>query len=414
MPDTTLFAQALDQANRANPYPLYDHLRETPVVREDDGTYIVSSYAEIRSLLHDQRLSSNDVPKAKYPRTGNLIWDFIVNPLKAWIMDKHRALIFRDPPVHTILRRQVMAQFTTERVRAINSRIDTIVYDLIGNMRGREVIDLVGDFAYPLPVTVICELLGIPPSDAPSFREWSRSLTGVLDPDQRACEEYVLKHVADYEALANYLNTLIKEKRKRPTGDVLSGLVASKDKKFGRMGIYDLLATAIVLLVAGHETTVNLITNGMLTLLRHPEWLEKLRHDAALAPRIVEELLRFEPPVHFRTRKTLAEINISGTAIPEGAPLVLLFAAGNRDPKRFAHPDRFDPDRADNPHFGFGGGPHYCIGAPLARLEAEAALAALARRLVDPRLLADPPPYRPGASLRGPEHLMLGIGGIVA
>lgn len=414
MPDTTIFAQVLDQANRANPYPLYDRLRETPVVREDDGTYIVSTYAEIRSLLHDQRLSSDDVPKAMYPRTGNPIWDFIVNPVKAWIMDKHRALIFRDPPVHTILRRQVMTQFTTERVRAINSRIDTIIHDLIGNMRGREVIDLVGDFAYPLPVTVICELLGIPPSDAPSFRDWSRSLAGVLDPDQRACEEYVLKHVADYEALANYLNALIKEKRKRPSDDVLSGLVASKDKKFGRMGKYDLLATAIVLLVAGHETTVNLITNGMLTLLRHPEWLEKLRRDAALAPRIVEELLRFEPPVHFRTRKTLAEINISSTAIPEGAPLVLLFAAGNRDPKRFAHPDQFDPDRADNPHFGFGGGPHYCIGAPLARLEAGAALAALARRLVDPRLLADPPPYRQGASLRGPEHLMLGIGGIAA
>jgi cytochrome P450 len=414
IPDTTLFAQVLDRANRADPFPLYARLRETPVVREDDGTYIVSTYAAIRSLLHDPRLSSDDLPKSKHARTGNPLTDFIINPVKDWIMDTHRSLIFRDPPDHTTLRRLVMTQFTPERLRAMGGRVDAIVEDLIGRMRGREEIDLVGDFAYPLPVTVICDLLGIPQRDGPRFQGWSRTLAESLDPDRRAREEDRLKRVADYHALANYLSALVKEKRKRPAGDLLSGLATSKDKKLGRMGKYDLIATAVLLLVAGHETTVNLIANGMLTLLRHPEWLERLRQDPALAPRIVEELLRFEPPVHFRTRKTLAEINISGTTVPKGAPLVLLFAAGNRDPKRFAHPDRFDPDRAGNPHFGFGGGPHYCIGAPLARLEAETALVALAKRLVDPRLLEDPPPYRPGASLRGPEHLMLGIGGIAA
>ena len=414
MPDTTLFAQVLDRANRADPYPLYARLRETPVVREEDGTYIVSTHAEIRGLLHDQRLSSDDLPKSKHARTGNPVRDFIVNPVKDWIMDTHRPLIFRNPPDHTILRRLVMAQFSAERMRAVNGRVDAIVAGLIGNMRGREEIDLAGDFSYPLPVTVICEILGIPPSDESKFQSWTRTLGGVLDPDQWAREEDRLKSVADYDAITNYLRALVKEKRKRPRGDVLSGLAASRDKKYGRMGKFDLLATAALLLVAGHETTVNLITNGMLTLLRHPEWLERLRQDSAIAPRIVEEVLRFEPPVHFRTRKTLAAIDIAGTAIPKGAPLVLLFASGNRDPKRFAHPDRFDPDRADNPHFGFGGGPHYCLGAPLAKLEAETALAALAKRLVDPRLLADPPPYRPGASLRGPEHLMLGIGGIAA
>jgi cytochrome P450 len=414
MPDTAFFAQVLDRANRADPYPLYARLRETPVVREDDGTYIVSTYAAIRSLLHDPRLSSDDLPKSKHARTGNPLTDFIVNPVKDWIMDTHRSLIFRDPPDHTILRRLVMTQFTPERVRAMGGRVDAIVEDLIGRMRGREEIDVVGDFAYPLPVTVICDLLGIPQSDGPKFQGWSRTLAESLDPDRRAREEDRLKRVADYHALANYLSALVKEKRKRPAGDLLSGLATSKDKKLGRMGKYDLIATAVLLLVAGHETTVNLIANGMLTLLRHPEWLERLRQDPALAPRIVEELLRFEPPVHFRTRKTLAAIDIAGTTIPKGAPLVLLFAAGNRDPKRFAHPDRFDPDRAGNPHFGFGGGPHYCIGAPLARLEAETALVALAKRLVDPRLLEDPPPYRPGASLRGPEQLMLGIGGVAA
>ena len=285
IPDTTLFAQVLDRANRADPFPLYARLRETPVIREDDGTYIVSTHAEIRGLLHDQRLSSDDLPKSKHARTGNPLTDFIINPVKDWIIDTHRSLIFCDPPEHTILRRLVMTQFTPERVRAMGGSVDAIVEDLIGRMRGREEIDLVGDFAYPLPVTVICDLLGIPQSDGPKFQGWSRTLAESLDPDRRAREEDRLKRVADYHALANYLSALVKEKRKRPAGDLLSGLATSKDKKLGRMGKYDLIATAVLLLVAGHETTVNLIANGMLTLCAIPNgWngcarTPRLRHD---------------------------------------------------------------------------------------------------------------------------------------
>ncbi len=412
MIDNSPFAQALEGANRADPYTLYALLRETPVRREEDGTYVVSTYAEIRSLLHDPRVSSDDRPKPKHAKTGNLLQDFIINPIRDWILDTHKAMIFRDPPDHTRLRRLIVTQFTAERISGMNGRVDAIIGDLIDGMRGRTEIDLVGDFAYPLPVSVICELLGIPAGDHEQFRKWSASLIGVLDPEWKACEEERLKTMADYEALMSYLNVFIKAKRKRPDDDILSGLATYKDRKLGSMGRFDLLATAVLLLVAGHETTVNLIANGMLTLLRYPQWLEKLRQDKTLAPRIVEELLRFEPPLHFRTRKTLAEIEIAGWVIPKGAPLVLLFAAGNRDPKRFAHPDRFDPKRGDGQHFGFGGGPHYCLGAQLARLEAEAALTALATRLIDPRLLEDPPPYRSGASLRGPERLMLGIGGV--
>ncbi len=413
MPDHGLFSQVLDPINRADPYPLYTRLRETPILRENDGTYIVSTYAEIRSLLQDPRVSSEDLPKTKYARTGNPLRDLIINPVKAWIVDTHRPVLFRDPPDHGVLRRLTMAEFTPERMRAMDGRVKVIVGDLITDMSGREDIDLVGGFAYPLPVTVICELLGIPPSDAQKFQSWSGTLTGALDPDQRIREEDLSKNAADYEAITTYLRAIIKVKRKRPANDVLSGLASYQDKKLGRMGKYDLIATAVLLLIAGHETTVNLIANGMLTLLRHPEWLEKLRRDPVLAPRIVDEVLRYEPPVHFRTRKTLAEIHIAGTVIPKGAPLILLFASGNRDPNRFRDPDTFDPNRRDNLHFGFGGGPHYCIGAPLARIEAETALAALARRLVNPKLLIDPPPYRPGASLRGPAQLRLRVSGII-
>ncbi|HUB64558.1 MAG TPA: cytochrome P450 [Methylocella sp.] len=414
MPDNTLFAQALDPVNRADPYPLYARLRETPALRNEDGTYIVSTYAEIRGLLQDPRVSSEDLPVFKRARTGNPILDFIINPIRDRIVETHRPLLFRDPPDHGVLRRLIMTQFTTERVRATSGRVHAIVADLIGKMRGREEIDLVGDFAYPLPVAIICELLGIPSGDEEKFQSWSATLAGVLDPDQWLQEEHRLKSIENYDAITNYLRAIIKAKRKRPANDVLSGLAAYKDKKLGRMGKYDLIATAVLLLIAGHETTVNLIANGMLSLLRHREWLERLRQDPAVAPRIVEELLRFDPPVHFRTRKTLAEISIAGTVIPKGAPLILLFASGNRDPKRFHDPDRFDPDRPDNLHFGFGGGPHYCIGAPLARLEVETALVALARRLIDPRLAVDPPPYRPGASLRGPARLPLRLSGVAA
>lgn len=208
------------------------------------------------------------------------------------------------------------------------------------------------------------------------------------------------------------MSGLIAEKRKHPKDDMLSGLTAGGGPGFPAMGTYDLIATAILMLVAGHETTVNLIANGVLTLLRNPTEWRRLREDPTRAPRLIEELLRYDPPVQFRTRTTLAEIAIAGVTIPPGAPLVLLLAAGNRDPAAFPDPDRFDPDRSGTRHLGFGGSLHYCVGAPLARFEAEAALTALVRRLENPRLVADPPPYRAGSALRGPEHLRLAIDGV--
>jgi cytochrome P450 len=175
----------------------------------------------------------------------------------------------------------------------------------------------------------------------------------------------------------------------------------------------ELMATAVLLRIAGHETTVNLITNGMLTLLRHPEALEQLRREPALMPLAVEELLRFEPPVQMLPQRTaLTDVEIAGVTIRKGAPLVLVLAAGNRDPQRFPDPDRFDPGRSDNQHFGFGSGVHICFGAPLARLEAQIALAELIRRLENPRLVEDPPPYRRRPILRGPRHLTVEIAGV--
>ncbi len=414
MTDTSLFQQLLDPAHRADPYPILARLRETPVLRDESGAYIVSTFAEIRSLLKDPRISSEDLPKPRFEWTWNPIEDFILNPLRARIIARHRPFLFRDPPDHDVLRASIMHHFASERMKRLQGHIHALVEALVDGIRGRDRIDIVADFAYPLPVTVICELLGVPPADEQKFHPWSKTLAAGLEPFIRENPAYVRENLAAYEEMRAYLGALMREKRKHPKDDILSSLATYRDKRARRMSKYDAVVTAILLLVAGHETTVNLIANGMLALLRHPEHLARLRKDPGAASAIVEEVLRFDPPVQLRTRKTLAEIEIAGTRIPKGAAVVLLFGAANRDPRQFRDPDRFDPDRTDTQHLGFGGGLHYCLGAQLARIEAAEALAVLARRLEGPRLVADPPPYRPGASLRGPERLELTIAGIVS
>lgn len=407
MSEDTLFSEVLDRANRADPYPIYARLRENPVSPQRDGSVVVSTHAAIRSLIFDPRLSSEDLPPSHRPPTGNPLKDWLLNPIKDRIATAHRPLIFRDPPDHDALRRIVMTQFTISRVNAMKARAEAHLGELLDKRCGAREICVVEDIAYPLPVTIICEMLGVPREDEPTFQGWATQLATALEPDARHDEETQGQTRATFDAISAYMKVLIKEKRRHPQDDMLSGLAAGTEA--GAMGEFDLIATSILLLVAGHETTVNLIANGMLTLLRHPHELERLRQDAERAPRLVEEILRYEPPVHFRTRKALANIAIAGEVIPEGAPVVLLFAAANRDPARFAEPRRFDPDRPDNQHFSFGGSLHYCLGAPLARIEGEIALVTLARRLIDPRLVDDPPPYREGASLRGPKTLRLSV-----
>jgi cytochrome P450 len=416
MPDATLLDQVKDFANRPNPYPVYAKLRENPVSRQDDGTdagtWVAATHGTIARLLQDPRVSSDTLPPADRPRTGNPLTDLIVKPLKDWMMDRHRVFIFRDPPDHDVLRSAVMHQFSRERVQAMRARSDRLVADLLNEKCGAREIDAVDDLAYPLPVTVICELFGVPREDEPKFHGWATQLATALEPDSLSDPEIRAENSRTFDAIGGYMADLIKEKRKHPQDDMLSGLANHATPAGVKMGDYDLIATSILMLVAGHETTVNLITNGLLTLLRHPDEMERLRQDPLRAPRLIEELMRYEPPVQFRTRRTLSAIDIAGVTIPEGADLVLLLASGNRDETVFPDPDRFDPDRTGTRHLGFGGSLHYCVGAPLARFEAEAALTALAARLRAPRLIEDPPPYRPGAALRGPKHLRVAIDGI--
>jgi cytochrome P450 len=412
MSDATLFEQVKDEANRADPYPLFARLRETPVARQSDGTYVASTHAAITSLLHDPRISSETLPPADRPKTGNPVSDWIVKPIRDRITDAHRPFIFRDPPDHDSLRKAVMHEFTNARVQALRRRSHTLVDEILTRHAGSDSFDIVDDLAYPLPVTIICEMLGVPREDEPKFHGWATQLATALEPDTMADEAARAENSRTFETISDYMTGLIKEKRRSPQDDMLSGLALGGGSDAPKMGDYDLIATAILMLVAGHETTVNLITNAMLALLRHADEFARLRDDPARAPRLIEEVQRYDPPVQFRTRRALADIAIAGTTIPEGADVILLLASGNRDPAVFTDPDRFDPDRGGVRHLGFGGGLHYCVGAPLARFEAEVALTALARRLDNPRLTADPPPYRPGSALRGPKHLRLSVDGI--
>jgi cytochrome P450 len=305
-----------------------------------------------------------------------------------------------------------MRQFTPERMLRMKGRVEAIIDNLIVGMQGRNQIDLVESFSYPLPVAAICELLGVPAQDERKFHSWSKSLIAGLGPEQHLTEADRHKFASDLAAISAYLGAIIKEKRRRPCDDVLTGLATYTDDKAGRLNRFDLIATSVSLLVAGHETTVCLITSGLLNLLRQPEHLQRLREDDSFASLYVEELLRFDPPAQFIRRKALDDIDVAGVRIPKGAMMVLLLAAGNRDPKRYFDSDRFYPDRKTKQSLGFGVGVHACLGAWLARMETEAALKALSRRLINPSLVEDPPPYRATAALRGPERLLIKLEGV--
>ncbi|MBU3868762.1 cytochrome P450 [Streptomyces sp. 4503] len=404
----SLARQITDYAHRADPYPIYAELRKTPVVHDEEGPYIVSTYWEIHGLLHDPRLSSE---------ARNLDPEAAPELVEEDDPGLPPSFLRLDPPEHDRLRRLAMAPFgpphTPRRLHAMRGELTRIVGELIDGFEGRDRIDLVDHFSYPFPVTVICRLLGVPREDEPRFHTWADTLAASLDPDPDAdaAERRRITRQARTE-LAMYLSELMEERRRAPRDDMLSALVGGQGPE-ERMSRAELLSTAALLLVAGHETTVNLITNGMLTLLRNPDVLARLRKAPHLVVPLVEELLRFDPPVQMLPQRTpLSEIDIAGVTIPKGASVWLLLASGNRDPQRFPDPDRFDPRRRDNQHLGFGSGIHSCFGAPLARLEAQIALTELARRLVEPRLLEDPPTYRHNAVLRGPRHLPIALEGL--
>ncbi|GFH39295.1 cytochrome P450 [Streptomyces pacificus] len=394
----SLMRRILDPDSRADPYPLYAELRRTPVCRQEDGSYAVSTYHEVLALLHDPRLTS--VNAEQEAADGGRLPPSILG---------------MDPPEHDRVRSLLMRQFgpphTPNLINDMRGDLEATVDGLIDAFPEEGKADLVDAFAYPFPVTVICRLLGVPPEDEPRFRGWADKLVASIDPRPGEDPAVRLRQGAETrQELALYLNDLVEKGAGRSGDGMLFRLAGDRDAEGGPLSRLELLVASVLLLIAGHETTVNLITNGALTLLRRPEQWERLRREPEIAPRLVEELLRFEPPVQMIPRRgALADIEVGDVTIPAGSTVALVLASGNRDPKRFTDPEAFDPDRPDIEHLGFGSGIHICFGAPLARLEAQVALTRLVRRLDGARLLQDPPPYRSSAVLRGPRHLAVGF-----
>lgn len=306
-----------------------------------------------------------------------------VNALMEWVINMPNMLTV-DPPDHTRLRRLVSKAFTPHMIEELHPRIQQIADELLDAVQEQGKMDLVSDFAYPLPITVISEMLGIPVAERSQFREWTRTLgQASLDPKQSD------KVVATLNEFIQYIKLLIAEKRKNPGNDVISSLVQAYDEG-DQLSENELLSTIWLLISAGHETTFNVIANGTLALLQHPDQMRLLQNDSSLVPSAVEELLRFAGPVLLGSRIAGEDIVLHGQTIRKGEMIVITLNGANFDPHKFANPGTLNITREENEHLTFGKGIHHCLGAPLARLEGQIAFRTLLRRLPNLRLAVDP------------------------
>ncbi len=400
---STLFKQVLHTDSRPHPWPLYAELRKEPVSLQDDGTYVVSGYDEVSALLRDPRNSADGGKATPHSRIG----------ANAPATGTAPIFLARDNPAHDQLRGMAQRHFGPPArpgfVESLRPMVEELIRDRIDHLTGCTEFDLVSKFSYPIPVRVACHLLGVPPEDADTLGPLGEeSVAGpefLVDP--RDAEAAAAKNHAQQE-LATYFVAHIERLREKPGQDILSRMIHD-DGPGSPMSLPELLGTATMLFVGGHETTVNLITNSMLLLLRHPEQLARLQADPSLADGAIEETLRLEPSVHMRPRVAVDDITLGDHTIPKGSSVILALAAANRDPRRFPDPDTFDITRPDPSHLSFGAGIHFCFGAGLGRLEGQIAVRELTQRLVNPRLSQDPPPYRPMPDLRGPSALRIAV-----
>jgi pimeloyl-[acyl-carrier protein] synthase len=372
----------------ANPYPVYHRLRaEDPVHwSEPTGGWVLTRYHDVALALSDRRFSAADRPPMR--RDGPVT-----------------TMVTADPPEHTRLRRLVSKAFTAKAVEAMRPRIRQIVDGLLDEGEGQR-MDVVQDFAYPLPVTVIAEMLGVPVADRDKFKRWaSQGLAGIVG--RLASAEDRARAQRGGEELRSYFTDAIARRRRDPGDDLISALIAAEDEGSAPSEA-EVLDNCTLLITAGHETTSSLIGNSMLALLRNPDQLRRLQDDPSLIETAVEELLRYDPPVQAVTRRTLEDVEIDGRTIEAGRVVFAVVGTANRDPARFQRPDQLDIGRPDNPHIAFGDGRHFCLGAPLARAEAQIGIAALVRRFSQMRL-AGPEQWGGNFIVRGATSLPVAL-----
>ncbi len=411
MDAATAWAEAMKFANRPNPYPYFEELRKTPVAKVAEHTYVITGYPEVLALAHDPRISS-DIGRSPSGLFGES--DAKLETAEA-AQAKDSSMLVSDPPGHDTMRRQFMRHFGPPHTPDLIPSMAGFVVDLAGELldtvkaRGGTRMDVVDDFSYPIPVSVIFRVMGAPIADEPKFHSWVVDFMQGADvgPERDTAEgrAAVQKAATSMAELDAYVRAMVERLAREPGPGLLSA-VLHDDGPDGPVSHDVAAANAMLLLIAGHDSTVNTITNCVMTLLRNPGSWDLLRDNPDLIPRAVEEVQRLQGAVQFfPSRWATADIEIGGTRIPAGSAVFLVYAAANRDPRQFTDPDRFDPMREDNEHLGFGSGIHTCFGGPLARLEVNLALEVFLRRVRSPRLVVDPPPYRHNQVFRGPRHL---------
>ena len=398
-----LLLQLLDPVNRADPYPLYAKFRKRgPIQLPAVNVTVFSTSRDCDEVLRHPLSSSNRWNSTIAQRQlASGAWSKPAVP---------PGFLFLDPPDHTRLRKLVSKAFAPRVVNALQPDITAMVDGLLDQIAERGHFDVIGDLAYPLPVAVICRLLGVPLEDEPMFSQASALLAEALDPFVAITGAPSGKFEERMQAirwLRGYFHELIERRRSDPGDDLLSGLIAVEESG-DQLTEEEIVSTCNLLLIAGHETTVNLIANAILAMLCHPEQWAALGADAGRASVVVEETLRYDPPVQLAGRNALEDMVIGDTTMIKGDTMMVLLAAAQRDPAEYDRPDTFDPDRGTLRHLGFGRGVHYCLGAPLARLEAGVALSAVTARFPGARLDSEPQ-YKTNVTLRGMSALSVTV-----
>lgn len=393
----------LDPDVLANPYPLYHRLRTEAPVHWDPflHAWVVTRYTDVVHVLH--YFSANRTPN---PEQLSAMGLSALNPIAEVMV---RQMLFMDPPDHTRLRGLASAAFTVRRVERLRSHIQEIMDGLLDQVIAKGRMDLIADFASPAPAIVTAELLGVPVADHDQLKTWSADFAEMLGNFQHNPDRFpkILRSVQD---MSSYFRSAMQEQKLHPRDGLVSAMMAASVDG-AKLTEDEIIANLIVTMVGGQETTTNLIGNGMLTLLRNPDSLERLRSNPALMPSAIEELLRYESPSQHTARLAPEEVILGGKSIKKRQAVIAVMGAANRDPERFPDPDRLDIERPDNRHVAFGWAAHFCFGAPLARLEGQIALATILRRL--PNLSLDttaPLEWRHNLGLRGLNALPLRFG----
>ncbi|WP_062430226.1 cytochrome P450 [Herbidospora daliensis] len=377
----------------AHPYDVYADLRADGPVHHFDKTdqYLIPRYEDVNALLRDRRLGRSYLHLDDHAVFGHEPEPEFQEPF--WRVVR-AGMLDVEPPVHTRLRRLVSKAFTPRMVEALRPRIKVMAAELADALAAKGGGDLIAEVAEPLPVTVIAEMLGVPEQDRQYLRPWSADICGMYELNPSLEAQHTAARAA--EEFAAYLRDLSRIRAGNPGDDLISALT--------QVGLTEdeLIGTCVLLLNAGHEATVNVTGNGWWSLFRNPAELQRLREDRSLLPTAVEEMMRWDTPLQMFERWVLEDIEVGGTPIPRGSEVALLFGSANRDPSVFAEPDRFDAGRTDNPHISFGAGIHFCLGAPLARIELIESFGALLDRGVD---LVEEPTWKPGYVIRGLTEL---------